>query len=384
MRVAAGTEPVRAVTEVLLVEGFQDHRHRSLGDFVFQRWDADAPAPAIALGDLHPTDRWRLISAGFQPLQQVCQIGLQIGLVGSRRLPVDPRSPVFSGAAIGLAQPSLVQHMGQGYEGSLRVGPSKPSYPPGFRGHEPRFLRTGHVSSRRFDHPDARFPEPGRRGSPSPASSVVSGASDSLLPVRRPPVVPRATVPPGCTSMAPTRRPRLSVATPFVRWCLTSVTIGTVHPPDGGSKASQVPGGPQCLRAPVSDPGGTALPGPFSAERCGLPVNEPRRLPRNTRFEARCRGPQARCLRLIPPITRRNPKRASGWRAHLGRAGLVTRWVPMHNFRVVHHSSHVPRLRLAHSVFSKKRVVGETGFAIGGESPASQLTTQTLKRHVCR
>jgi hypothetical protein len=48
-------------------------------------------------------------------------------------------------------------------------------------------------------------------------------------------------------------------------------------------RISQVPGEPQCERAPVYDPGGTSAPG-IAALRCGLPCGKRRRLPRRVPF----------------------------------------------------------------------------------------------------
>ena len=57
-----------------------------------------------------------------------------------------------------------------------------------------------------------------------------------------------------------------------------------------------------CVRALLSDPGGTFTPG-HTACRCGLPLLAQRRLPRLGSFEAQSHGPHTRCLRFAGRIT---------------------------------------------------------------------------------
>jgi hypothetical protein len=68
--------------------------------------------------------------------------------------------------------------------------------------------------------------------------------------------------------------------------------------------ASQVPGPPSCVRAPLFDPGETPGLGRVSAQRCCLPLAERRRLSRSIKsFEAPSRGPHTRCLRFAARLS---------------------------------------------------------------------------------
>lgn len=89
-----------------------------------------------------------------------------------------------------------------------------------------------------------------------------------------------------------------------------------------GGSVFQVPGEP-LPACPALRPRRDLTDRPFSTARCCLPCVEPPRLPRQTGFEDPSRSPQARCLRLIPPITRRNPRLASGWRPALSGRGCL-------------------------------------------------------------
>src|SRR5262247_3244160 len=62
---ATRPEAVRTGKEVLLVDGLQDHDNRPLRHLVFEGWKAEGPkrSSSIALGDVDPSDRWRLVAA---------------------------------------------------------------------------------------------------------------------------------------------------------------------------------------------------------------------------------------------------------------------------------------------------------------------------------
>jgi hypothetical protein len=95
-----------------------------------------------------------------------------------------------------------------------------------------------------------------------------------------------------CGSPFPPRGPleRRSPASSVLRRAPTSdrpsrlasfPSLGGTSSVSGDGRISQVPGEPQCERAPVYDPGGTSAPG-IAALRCGLPCGKRRRLPRQS------------------------------------------------------------------------------------------------------
>ena len=59
MRAPTGPEPVRAMDKVLLVDGFEQHHHRALQDFILQRRDADRSRLGwrACFGNVNPFDR---------------------------------------------------------------------------------------------------------------------------------------------------------------------------------------------------------------------------------------------------------------------------------------------------------------------------------------
>ena len=127
--------------------------------------------------------------------------------------------------------------------------------------------------------------------------------------------------------------------------------VETPAPPSGSlggdDRVSQVPGKPQCVHAPLSDPGGTLVRCRFAPEYC-LPLLRQRRLPRLERFRGSITRPtRSLCTlrRAGYPTTTQHSVPAVGT---LSRAGMNTRWVPMRSFRDVLTSSQSPRLGLAH------------------------------------
>ena len=71
----------------------------------------------------------------------------------------------------------------------------------------------------------------------------------------------------------------------------------------GVVRASQVPGGPSCGRALLSDPGETPRTWPVAALGCCLPLLVRRRLSRRfNSFGAQSHGPPTRCLRFAARV----------------------------------------------------------------------------------
>jgi hypothetical protein len=75
---AAGPKAVRAVQEVLLIDGLQHFAQCTLNHLVLGGRDADRPRPALILGNVHPSDRLMTISLRPRALVQAIQIALQL------------------------------------------------------------------------------------------------------------------------------------------------------------------------------------------------------------------------------------------------------------------------------------------------------------------
>src|SRR5262249_40293129 len=90
MRRAPRPEAVRKVVEVLLVDGFEQHRDRALQHLVLEGRDADGTRTLpIALRDVHSPDGRRTVRAGLRAIEQRPEVVLQLLLVLLRGLSVD-------------------------------------------------------------------------------------------------------------------------------------------------------------------------------------------------------------------------------------------------------------------------------------------------------
>src|SRR5207245_1721536 len=98
MGLALRPEAVRAVQELLLVDGFQYLAHRVLDDLIFDRRDPNRPRLARFLGDVHTPDRLMPPLLGPQPRVQVRQPEPQVlpifllrdSIHTHRRAPAEP------------------------------------------------------------------------------------------------------------------------------------------------------------------------------------------------------------------------------------------------------------------------------------------------------
>src|SRR5688572_26910418 len=63
---ATTTEAVRAVEKLLLVDGLESHRHRTLQHLVLERRDTDGPGLSSALRDVYAAHGRRAIRAGHE------------------------------------------------------------------------------------------------------------------------------------------------------------------------------------------------------------------------------------------------------------------------------------------------------------------------------
>src|SRR5215813_4092310 len=112
---ATRPEAVRAGKKVLLVDGLQHHDDRSLCHLIFEGWKTEGPErfSSIALGDVHPPDRWRLVAAGLDALQEVGKIGLQVLRIVCRHHTVDTGSTILAGEPVGFPHPIQVEDVVQ-------------------------------------------------------------------------------------------------------------------------------------------------------------------------------------------------------------------------------------------------------------------------------
>jgi hypothetical protein len=130
VRRAARPEAVRAVQEVLLIDGLQGHDDRTLEDLVLERGDADGPGLRSGpLRDVHPPHGRRLVAAGLGPVQQRSEVALQVRCVARRRLSVHPRSPVLTRALVRREHPVDVDVVGGRRQCHLRRSPRQLCYP---------------------------------------------------------------------------------------------------------------------------------------------------------------------------------------------------------------------------------------------------------------
>jgi hypothetical protein len=73
-----GPKTVRTVTEILFIDRLQQHKHRSLQKFVFERRNSNrASFAAGAFRNLNPTHGWCAASPRMDTIQQRLQIGRQ-------------------------------------------------------------------------------------------------------------------------------------------------------------------------------------------------------------------------------------------------------------------------------------------------------------------
>src|SRR5262249_53582299 len=133
---ATRPEAVRAGKKVLLIDGLQDHDDRPLRHLVLEGWKAEWPkrSGSIALGDVDPPDRWRLVAARLDALQEVRKIGLQALRILGRCHTIDTGSTILAGKPVGLPHPFQVEDVVQCGQSHPAFGSCKISYPLPFRG----------------------------------------------------------------------------------------------------------------------------------------------------------------------------------------------------------------------------------------------------------
>src|SRR6516162_855873 len=133
---ASPPEAVRAGKKVLLIDGLQHHDDRPLRHLVLKGWKAEGPkrSGSIALGDVYPSDRRRLITARLDALQEVRKIGLQVLRILGRRHTIDAGSTLLAGEPVGFPHPFQIEDVVQRGQCHPAFGSRQFSYPLSFRG----------------------------------------------------------------------------------------------------------------------------------------------------------------------------------------------------------------------------------------------------------
>src|SRR6266849_2162845 len=182
MRRAPGSEAVRARPKVLLVYRLQHHGDRSLRHLVLEGRNAERPLRAVHLGDVRPAHRRCLVAAGFDAIEEVHKVDLQVRLVCGRRHTVDAGRAVLAGQLVRLLHPFQVDDVVQRGQHLSRLAPRQFGYPSPFRGQVCRAHVPSHVSRRWLSPRDAFLPSFGSRRARFPA---LGGTMKALrLPIR--------------------------------------------------------------------------------------------------------------------------------------------------------------------------------------------------------
>ena len=109
MRRSSGSEAIRAVQKILLIDRLQHHGDRALQHFVLEcRHPNRASLGSIAFGDMHASHRRCVVRSGLGALQQVLQVLLQVRCVLLRVLAVHAPRAVLARAPIRLPEPVFI------------------------------------------------------------------------------------------------------------------------------------------------------------------------------------------------------------------------------------------------------------------------------------
>src|SRR6266446_6678110 len=129
MRPATLPKAVRAIVEVLLVNRFQPHRHRSLDDFVLERRLPNRTRLSVLLLDPDAFHGRCLGASAVQSLVQVVQVLVKVFGILLRRHSIDPRGTGLARVAVRLPQKVYSDQVSQrrknaiGIAGGLRRNP---------------------------------------------------------------------------------------------------------------------------------------------------------------------------------------------------------------------------------------------------------------------
>ena len=101
VRRASGAEAIRAIEKVLLVDGFEHHRHGALKNLVLKGRDAQRSGFRTAvLRDIDPPHGWRAVRAGLRAVEQRLEVFFQVRCIFGRALPVHACGPALARASI--------------------------------------------------------------------------------------------------------------------------------------------------------------------------------------------------------------------------------------------------------------------------------------------
>jgi hypothetical protein len=92
----SGPEPVGTPEKILLVDGVQQIHHHLLHDLILQGRNRDRSLLPILFGDIHSAEWLNLILAFLEPLMELPDLLLGVGLVLFVRDPVDARTGILS------------------------------------------------------------------------------------------------------------------------------------------------------------------------------------------------------------------------------------------------------------------------------------------------
>src|SRR5262249_22876988 len=121
IRAAPLPKAVRAIVEVVRVDRFQQHRHRSLDYLVLERRLTDRALAPLVLLDPDALHRRCLIASTAETLMQVAQVLVEVCGISLCRHPIDSWGTCLAPVAIRLPQKVLVDEMGQGRKDLLGI-----------------------------------------------------------------------------------------------------------------------------------------------------------------------------------------------------------------------------------------------------------------------
>src|SRR5438093_402598 len=113
MGAATLPEALRAIVKVLLVDCFQQPRHRSLDNLILERGLADRTLPPVFLLNPDAFHGCCLRASAPQTLVQVAQVGVEVLGILLRRDPIDACGARLARVAVRLPQKVLVDQVSQ-------------------------------------------------------------------------------------------------------------------------------------------------------------------------------------------------------------------------------------------------------------------------------
>ncbi len=183
MGAATLAQALGAVTAIVLIDGFPQHRYRSLDNRVLKRRLPNRTLPPISLVEPDALDRRGLVAPAAQALVEVVEVLVEVFRVLLRSNPVDSWRARLARPVRGLPQKGYVDQVCErrkdagGIAGGLRCNPLE-LWCDGW---------CSHGLSRRAVQlnvmPGVAFPPVGPVGRGSPPSSVLCVAKTAILPV---------------------------------------------------------------------------------------------------------------------------------------------------------------------------------------------------------